>query len=91
MLRNLIKGTVEALRWRWLYMEDLLGETISNVTIRTVLTALWFTIQFVISDIILGWFWMVLLISKKYRQVQEKNIIDNIREYGRVLSWEEES
>ena len=90
MVRNLIKVIVEALRWRWLNIECLLEGIISNVTIRTVLTALWFTIQFVISDIILGWLGIALLISKEYRQHQLKDVIDNIEEYGTVLSWKEE-
>jgi hypothetical protein len=91
MLRKFVKGTVEAYRWRWLNMETELCGLIHNVTIRTIVTALWFAVQFVISDILFGWLGIILAFTKIGFRIYEEIIEENTKDFGLVLSWEEES
>lgn len=91
MLRRFVKGMAEAYRWRWLRMETELCRWIHNVTIRTIVTALWFAVQFVISDILFGWLGLILTFTTIGSQINEMIIEDNSEKFGFVLSWEEES
>lgn len=89
MLRRFIKCYLEVLRWRWLFIEDEL-KGISNVTIRTIITALSLMINIVISDILFGWLELISLFSTKKLRIGAKIAYDMLaKKYGTVLSWEE--